>query len=126
MLGPTPKTPMQDIMAPHDLATTDEAVSSATHTKAINTLRFLAVDMVERARSGHPGAPMGQAPMAYRLWTRHLRYDPAHPDWPNRDRFVLSCGHASALIYGLLHLAGYDLPIEESVFTTRNLKRGRP
>jgi len=80
---------------------------------AISTLRFLAVDMVERARSGHPGAPLGQAPLACRLWTRHLRHDPAAPDWPNRDRFVLSCGHASALLYGLLHLAGYDLPLDE-------------
>ncbi|MCM2268639.1 MAG: transketolase [Thermoanaerobaculia bacterium] len=80
---------------------------------AISTLRFLAVDMVERAKSGHPGAPLGQAPLAYRLWTRHLRHDPAAPDWPNRDRFVLSCGHASALLYALLHLAGYDLPIDE-------------
>ncbi len=80
---------------------------------AIDTLRFLAVDMVERAHSGHPGAPMGQAPMAYLLWSRHLRFDPRRPDWPNRDRFVLSCGHASALLYGLLHLAGYDLPMSE-------------
>ncbi|MDH3402893.1 MAG: transketolase [Acidobacteriota bacterium] len=80
---------------------------------AINTLRFLAVDMVEKANSGHPGAPMGQAPLAYLLWTRHLRHDPAAPDWPDRDRFVLSCGHASALLYGLLHLSGYDLPLAE-------------
>ncbi len=83
------------------------------HQLTINTIRFLAVDMVEAARSGHPGAPMGQAPLAYVLWTRHLRFDPADPDWPDRDRFVLSCGHASALLYALLHLAGYDLPIEE-------------
>lgn len=80
---------------------------------AINTLRFLAVDMVEKAKSGHPGAPLGQAPMAYLLWTRYLRHDPADPHWPNRDRFILSCGHASALLYGLLHLAGYDLPLAE-------------
>jgi transketolase len=80
---------------------------------AINTLRFLAVDMVEKAKSGHPGAPLGQAPMAYLLWTRYLRHDPADPLWPNRDRFILSCGHASALLYGLLHLAGYDLPLAE-------------
>ncbi|HEV7784815.1 MAG TPA: transketolase, partial [Thermoanaerobaculia bacterium] len=80
---------------------------------AINTIRFLAVDMVEAAQSGHPGAPLGQAPMAYLLWTRFLRHNPDNPDWPNRDRFVLSCGHASALIYALLHLAGYGLPIEE-------------
>jgi len=80
---------------------------------AINTIRFLAVDMVEKAQSGHPGAPMGQAPMAYLLWTRHMRHNPDNPDWPNRDRFVLSCGHASALLYSLLHLGGYGLPIEE-------------
>lgn len=80
---------------------------------AIDTLRFLAVDMVERARSGHPGAPMGQAPMACWLWTRYLRHDPVRHDWPNRDRFVLSCGHASALLYGLLHLAGYGLHLSE-------------
>ena len=80
---------------------------------SIGALRFLAVDMVEAAKSGHPGAPLGQAPLAYRLWTRHLRFDPADPAWPDRDRFVLSCGHASALLYALLHLAGYDLSIDE-------------
>jgi transketolase len=80
---------------------------------AINTIRFLSVDMVEAAQSGHPGAPMGQAPLAYLLWTRFLRQNPDNPDWPNRDRFVLSCGHASALLYSLLHLAGFGLPIEE-------------
>jgi transketolase len=76
---------------------------------AINTIRFLAVDMVEKANSGHPGAPMGQAAMAYLLWTRHLRHSPDNPTWPNRDRFVLSCGHASALLYSLLHLSGYPM-----------------
>ena len=80
---------------------------------AVNTLRFLAVDMVERARSGHPGAPLGQAPVAFLLWSRLLRFDPAAPDWPDRDRFVLSCGHASAMLYALLHLAGFDLPLAE-------------
>jgi transketolase len=80
---------------------------------AINTIRFLSVDQVEAAQSGHPGAPLGQAPLAYLLWTRFMRHNPANPDWPNRDRFVLSCGHASALLYSLLHLAGYGLPIEE-------------
>jgi transketolase len=80
---------------------------------AINTIRFLAVDMVEKAQSGHPGAPLGQAPLAYLLWTRHMRHNPDNPDWPNRDRFVLSCGHASALLYALLHLGGYGLPMEE-------------
>ena len=80
---------------------------------AIDTIRFLAVDMVEKANSGHPGAPMGQAAMAYMLWSRFLRFDPERPEWPDRDRFVLSCGHASALLYSLLHLAGYDLPLDE-------------
>src|SRR5260370_26065662 len=79
----------------------------------INTIRFLAVDRVEKANSGHPGAPMGLAPLAYLLWTRHLRCDPQDPAWPNRDRFVLSAGHASALLYALLHLSGYDLPMSE-------------
>ncbi len=92
---------------------TDRTSRAERDQLAIDTLRFLAVDMVERAHSGHPGAPMGQAPMAYLLWSRHLRFDPRRPDWPNRDRFVLSCGHASALLYGLLHLAGYDLPLAE-------------
>jgi transketolase len=80
---------------------------------AIDTIRFLAVDMVEKANSGHPGAPMGQAAMAYMLWSRFLRFDPQRPDWPNRDRFVLSCGHASAMLYALLHLAGYELSLDE-------------
>jgi len=91
----------------------ETAVSQDVDQLAINTIRFLAVDMVEKAQSGHPGAPMGQAPLAYLLWTRHLRHNPDNPDWPNRDRFVLSCGHASALLYSLLHLAGYGLPMEE-------------
>ena len=71
------------------------------------------MDAVERAQSGHPGTPMALAPAGWVLWTRHLRHDPADPDWPNRDRFVLSCGHASMLLYGLLHLTGYDLSLEE-------------
>ncbi|MDH3253389.1 MAG: transketolase [Acidobacteriota bacterium] len=80
---------------------------------AVNTIRFLAVDMVEKANSGHPGAPMGQAEMAYVLWAGHLKHNPTNPAWPNRDRFVLSCGHASALIYSLLHLSGYDLTLDD-------------
>jgi transketolase len=80
---------------------------------AITTLRTLAIDAVQRANSGHPGAPMGMAPMAYVLWTRFLRHAPSRPDWPNRDRFVLSAGHACALLYALLHLTGYDLPLDE-------------
>ena len=81
--------------------------------QAINTIRTLAMDAVQAANSGHPGAPMGAAAMAYVLWTRHLRHNPADPAWPDRDRFVLSAGHASMLLYSLLHLTGYDLPLEE-------------
>jgi transketolase len=90
-----------------------ERTAVDVHQIAINTLRFLAVDMVEKANSGHPGAPMGLAPLAYTLWTRHLRQNPADPSWPNRDRFVLSCGHASALIYSLLHLSGHALSLDD-------------
>ena len=90
-----------------------QTTAPTTDLTTINTIRFLAVDMVERAKSGHPGAPLGMAPMAWVLWSRFLRFDPADPDWPGRDRFVLSAGHASALLYALLHLAGYDLPLEE-------------
>jgi transketolase len=79
----------------------------------INTIRFLSVDAVQHANSGHPGLPMGAAPMAYVLWTRFLRHNPANPRWPDRDRFVLSAGHGSMLLYALLHLTGYDLPMAE-------------
>jgi len=81
--------------------------------RAINTIRFLAVDAVERAKSGHPGMPMGAAAMAYVLWTRHLRHNPADPSWPDRDRFVLSAGHGSMLLYALLHLTGYDVSLDD-------------
>jgi transketolase len=80
---------------------------------AINTIRFLAVDAVQKANSGHPGLPLGAAPMAYTLWTRYLRHNPRNPQWANRDRFVLSAGHGSMLLYALLHLTGYDLSLEE-------------
>jgi len=79
----------------------------------INTIRFLSVDAVEKANSGHPGLPMGAAPMAYVLWTRFLKHNPEHPHWFNRDRFVLSAGHGSMLLYSLLHLTGYDLPLKQ-------------
>ncbi len=81
--------------------------------KAINTIRFLAADGVQQAKSGHPGLPMGTAPMAYTIWTRHLTHNPANPKWPDRDRFILSGGHGSMLLYALLHLTGYDLPLDE-------------
>ena len=79
----------------------------------INTIRTLAMDAVQKANSGHPGLPMGMADVAYVLWTRFLKHNPANPGWPNRDRFVLSAGHGSMLLYSLLHLTGYDLPLEE-------------
>ena len=81
--------------------------------RAINTLRFLSADMVQQANSGHPGLPMGCAALAYTLWTRHLRHNPHNPAWPGRDRFILSGGHGCALLYSLLHLTGYDLPLDE-------------
>src|SRR5262245_32367688 len=80
---------------------------------SINTIRFLSVDAVQRAKSGHPGLPLGAAPMEYVLWTRFLKHNPANPRWFNRDRFVLSAGHGSMLLYSLLHLTGYDVPLEE-------------
>ncbi len=79
----------------------------------VNTIRTLSIDAIEKANSGHPGLPLGAAPMAYVLWQRHLTHTPKHPDWPNRDRFILSPGHGSALLYSLLHLYGYDLPLDE-------------
>jgi transketolase len=81
--------------------------------RAINTIRFLAADAVQQANSGHPGLPMGAAPMAYTLWTRYLRHNPRNPKWPGRDRFILSGGHGSMLLYSLLHLTGYDLSLDE-------------
>jgi transketolase len=80
---------------------------------SINTIRFLSVDAVEKANSGHPGLPMGAAPMAYVLWTRFLKHNPTNPSWANRDRFVLSAGHGSMLLYSLLYLTGYDVPLEQ-------------
>jgi len=79
----------------------------------VNTIRTLAMDAVEAAKSGHPGMPMGMADAAYVLWTQFLKHDPADPDWADRDRFLLSAGHGSMLLYSLLHLTGYDLPLNE-------------
>src|SRR5438477_2489950 len=79
----------------------------------INTIRTLSLDAVQKAESGHPGLPLGAAPMAYVLWTRFLRHNPKNPKWKNRDRFILSAGHGSLLLYSLLHLTGYDLSLEE-------------
>jgi transketolase len=82
-------------------------------TLCVNTIRTLSIDMVARANSGHPGAPLGCAALTYTLWTRYLKHNPKDAAWPDRDRFILSAGHASALLYSLLHLTGYDLPLEE-------------
>ena len=79
----------------------------------VNTLRFLAADQVEKAKSGHPGFPLGTAPLMYTIWDRYMNYNPVNPNWFNRDRFILSPGHGSALLYAMLHLAGFDLPLEE-------------
>jgi transketolase len=88
-------------------------MSSALDQQCINTLRFLSVDMVQKANSGHPGLPLGAAPMAYTLWTKQLKHHPANPHWPDRDRFVLSAGHGSALLYSLLHVTGYALSLDD-------------
>ena len=80
---------------------------------SINALRFLSADGVEKAKSGHPGLPMGAATLAYTIWTRHLQHSPTNPNWPNRDRFVLSGGHGSMLLYSLLHLTGYAVSLED-------------
>ncbi|MGB2963417.1 MAG: transketolase [Anaerolineales bacterium] len=81
--------------------------------QAINTIRFLSADAIQGANSGHPGLPMGTAAIAYTLWTRHLRHNPANPQWPDRDRFILSGGHGSMLLYSLLHLTGYDVSLDD-------------
>ncbi|MCX6364198.1 MAG: transketolase, partial [Actinobacteria bacterium] len=90
-----------------------EASAQTLEERCIDTVRFLAVDGVQQAKSGHPGMPMGAAAVAHTLFTRHLRFDPADPAWPDRDRFVLSAGHASMLLYSLLHLTGYDLTLDD-------------
>ncbi|HET8941003.1 MAG TPA: transketolase [Rudaea sp.] len=91
----------------------DIAMFNELDQKCVDTLRFLSVDMVQKADSGHPGLPLGAAPMAYVLWARHLKCNPANPAWPDRDRFVLSPGHGSALLYSLLHMSGYDLSLDD-------------
>ena len=95
------------------MASSKKSVSSSTTALMANAIRALAMDAVQQANSGHPGAPMGMAEIAVALWGRHLKHNPAHPQWADRDRFVLSNGHGSMLIYALLHLSGYDLPMSE-------------
>ena len=79
----------------------------------VNTVRTLSMDAVQKANSGHPGTPMALAPLGYRLFTRHMKHDPIDPHWADRDRFVLSCGHASMLLYSCLYLSGYELTLED-------------
>ncbi|ERN53321.1 transketolase [Alkalihalophilus marmarensis] len=88
-------------------------MSTNVELKAINTIRTLSIDSIEKANSGHPGMPMGAAPMAFSLWTKYMQHNPSNPDWANRDRFVLSAGHGSMLLYSLLHLTGYDVSLED-------------
>ena len=90
-------------------------------TLAINTVRTLSMDAVQAADSGHPGTPMALAPLAYALYHKHLKHNPADPHWPDRDRFVLSVGHASMLLYSTLHLSGYDLSLDD----IKNFQIGR-
>src|SRR5262245_25147683 len=95
------------------MPTTARSDSETLADLSINAIRALAMDAVEAAQSGHPGMPMGAATMAYVLWTQFLKHNPRDPRWPDRDRFVLSAGHGSMLLYALLYLTGYDLPLEE-------------
>ena len=83
------------------------------HKLCIDTVRCLSMDAIQKANSGHPGTPMAQAPAAYVLWNEVMKHNPGNPQWPDRDRFVLSCGHASMLIYSLLYLSGYGLELED-------------
>jgi transketolase len=87
--------------------------SSSVNTQMANAIRALAMDAVQKANSGHPGMPMGMAEIAVALWGKHLRHNPADPKWMDRDRFVVSNGHGSMLLYALLHLSGYDLSMDE-------------
>jgi transketolase len=120
-LNRTPSTQKDTTTSRPDGATRPTTSPGGEHRQAnrslddlcINTIRTLSVDAVQKARSGHPGLPMGAAVMAYTLWTRFLRHSPSNPAWPDRDRFVLSAGHGSMLLYSLLHLTGYDLPLAE-------------
>ena len=88
-------------------------VEKSLEQKAINTIRFLSVDGVQEANSGHPGLPMGTASIAYTIWVKHLKHNPVNPNWFDRDRFILSGGHGSMLLYSLLHLTGYAVTLED-------------
>ena len=91
----------------------DNDIMTGIETKSINAIRILSADAIQKANSGHPGLPLGAAPMAYELWAKHMRHNPADPKWENRDRFILSGGHGSMLLYSLLHLFGYGLTVDD-------------
>src|SRR4051794_33601789 len=95
------------------MSTTESAAKVDLDRLSIDTIRTLSMDAVQKANSGHPGMPMGMAPAAYLLYTRFMRHNPRNPAWPDRDRFVLSAGHGSMLLYSVLHLSGYDLAMDE-------------
>ena len=84
-----------------------------TEKMAVNAIRILSADAVQKAKSGHPGLPLGAAPIAYELWAHHMKHNPADPNWMNRDRFILSAGHGSSMLYSMLHLFGYGLTIDD-------------
>src|ERR1043165_5068213 len=111
--APTAMIEANTVAPAHRGATADKKPEEQLEIQCINTIRTLAMDAVQKANSGHPGTPMALAPVAYVLWDRHLRHNPANPNWPNRDRFVLSNGHASMLLYSLLYLTGYGLTLDE-------------
>ena len=92
---------------------------------AINSIRILSADAIQKANSGHPGLPLGSAPMAYELWAHHMNHNPANPEWANRDRFILSGGHGSMLLYSLLHLFGYGLTKDQAVATLSGGEQAR-
>ena len=105
---------------------TQSAKELSVEELAINSIRFLAIDAVEKAKSGHPGLPMGAAPMAFVLWDRFLKFNPKNPKWFNRDRFVLSAGHGSMLLYALLYLTGYDSVTIEDIKQFRQWESKTP
>ena len=95
-----------------------------TEKMAVNAIRILSADAVQKAKSGHPGLPLGAAPIAYELWAHHMKHNPADPNWMNRDRFILSAGHGSSMLYSMLHLFGYGLTIDD-MKQFRQLEIGR-
>src|SRR5438045_8038622 len=105
--------PTDTATAPQSAAPSSTASTQSIENLCINAIRVLAMDAVQKADSGHPGTPMALAPLAYVLWGRHVRYNPRDPNWLNRDRFVLSAGHASMLIYSVFYLTGYELTLDD-------------